>query len=991
MKRREFFKTTAMGAIGVSLAGLYISCENQKITSGRINCFQPNQEIPVIANVDVFIAGGNSAAVSAAIKIVEQGGSVFLATDHPYLGEDIVGTLNYWNVGVPQTALADLLFKTNAPKNPIFYKQALDNALLEHNISFLYSSFVTDILTDQNNAIEGVVISNRSGRQAIKAKAVIDATQYATVARLIDVPFRDFQAGDMEFTYSVVGNEKKTKLAPKERKVNYALGKGPVPVLEYTISAALAKDTYSEFQKVEQEIRTQVWAPNQMDSADDLMFIPGNPIISKQQSQTTSPDEIELESLCPQDVDKLFILSGYADIPRNQAREFTKPCHLMTVAEKTAIAALNAGQQSVQAQPSPRKDKTVFQGIKNSFDFIRPSYVQGDIDTIEKPLPVLGEYDVVVVGGGTAGAPAGIGSAEQGAKTLVIEYLHGLGGIGTLGLIGAYFHGYRIGYTGIVDQAVLTFGGADHPRATGIPDRWNKDWKMEYFRSQLLKAGAELWFGVMIIGALVDGNTVKGVVVATPFGKGVVLAKKIIDSTGSADVAIAAGAQYRHTDRNCLAVQGAGLPPILDDQSYTNTDWTFIDDTDVYDVWRVFVSGKKKYNDKDNYDIGKLPQTRERRRIIGDFEISALDMLNNRTYPDTVSIHKSSFDTHGFTNDPYFNLKPPKEGHVDEIAFVPLRSMLPKGLENIIVTGLGASADRDAMPVIRMQPCLQNQGYTVGQLAALAVQDNVSFRNVNLKKIQERMVKIDSLPASVLTDKDNYPATEQQIRDAVQSVANDLDSLEIALWDTQKGLDLIKEAYQSTSDKDAKLNYAHVLATYGIPDGWDVLAEKVQSVKEWDKGWRYRGMGQFGACMSPLDSMIIALGKTKRTEVLPVIFEKAALLEPEHAFSHFRAISLALENYRDKQAANVLYNVLQLDGVQGHAMTSIAKANALADNDWTNTAVRNDSLRELVLARALYLSGDKKGLGEKILNEYARDLKGHYARHALDVLNHSKA
>ena len=44
---------------------------------------------------------------------------------------------------------------------------------------------------------------------------------------------------------------------------------------------------------------------------------------------------------------------------------------------------------------------------------------------------------MVVVGGGTSGAPAGIAAAKSGAKTLVVEYLYELGGVGTVGLIGA--------------------------------------------------------------------------------------------------------------------------------------------------------------------------------------------------------------------------------------------------------------------------------------------------------------------------------------------------------------------------------------------------------------------------------------------------------------------------------------------------------------------------------------------------------------------------
>jgi hypothetical protein len=47
---------------------------------------------------------------------------------------------------------------------------------------------------------------------------------------------------------------------------------------------------------------------------------------------------------------------------------------------------------------------------------------------------------------------------------------------------------------------------------------------------------------------------------------------------------------------------------------------------------------------------------------------------------------------------------------------------------------------------------------------------------------------------------------------------------------------------------------------------------------------------------------------------------------------------------------------------------------------------RTAPLREIVLARALYHCGDYGGLGEQILNEYARDIRGLFARHAQAVL-----
>ena len=58
---------------------------------------------------------------------------------------------------------------------------------------------------------------------------------------------------------------------------------------------------------------------------------------------------------------------------------------------------------------------------------------------------------------------------------------------------------------------------------------------------------------------------------------------------------------------------------------------------------------------------------------------------------------------------------------------------LPRGLDGILVTGLGVSAHRDAMPVIRMQADVQNQGYACGHAAAMVAKSTATIRNVDLK------------------------------------------------------------------------------------------------------------------------------------------------------------------------------------------------------------------------------------------------------------------
>jgi hypothetical protein len=534
-----------------------------------------------------------------------------------------------------------------------------------------------------------------------------------------------------------------------------------------------------------------------------------------------------------------------------------------------------------------------------------------------------------------------------------------------------------------VDAGVKALGG-ENPRQKKSLAEWVFDWKTEWFRREIRNAGGEIWFGVIGIGAYVENKQVKGVVISTPYGRGVVLANTVIDSTGSADIAIAAGAGYSYTDGTNVAVQGAGMPPKNPNDFYNNTDWTFTDDSDMIDVWATFIVGKEKF--KDQFDLGKLPQTRERRRMNGDFTVSVLDVYNGRTYPDTISIHESSFDTHGFTVDPFFALKPPAHSGVDVVANVPFRALLPKGLEGIVVTGLGASAHRDAMPVIRMQPCLQNQGYAVGMGAAMATANNQRIRYIDIKALQKRLVQIESMEPRVLTDQDNYPPKFEDVQKAAKTLTHELDGLEIVMWDTEKGIPALTDQLHLAGNQEEKLVFARILGMLDNNAGWEVLQKAVDGFSAWDKGWNYTGMGQFGMSMSYLDSLVIALGKSRKQEVLPSIIRLAKMLTPESEFSHFRAIAVAFETLASELPAKVLFELLQMKGVTGHAMTNIQKAIQDTPASGTDTSTRNNALREIILGRALFRCGDYNGLGNQILNDYAKDLRGHFYRHATGVL-----
>jgi len=76
----------------------------------------------------------------------------------------------------------------------------------------------------------------------------------------------------------------------------------------------------------------------------------------------------------------------------------------------------------------------------------------------------------------------------------------------------------------------------------------------------------------------------------------------------------------------------------------------------------------------------------------------------------------------------------------------------------------------------------------------------------------------------------------------------------------------------------------------------------------------------------------------------------------------------------------VLAGVLAQPGMTGYAATNLDDIQRLVDK-------RSESLREIMLARALYRCGDHQGVGRAILEQYRRDLRGPYARHAAAVLS----
>jgi flavin-dependent dehydrogenase len=166
-------------------------------------------------------------------------------------------------------------------------------------------------------------------------------------------------------------------------------------------------------------------------------------------------------------------------------------------------------------------------------------------------VPVLnaGSWDVIVVGGGTAGAIAGISSARAGAKTLVVEALGSLGGSGTNAQVTPLMRNVSSGRNlnrGITeDLKARLIARGDGAVDMHNNDNWFNPEGMKFVLERMLvEAGGEVLYHSQFVAPVLEGKRVSSIVVHNKDGLSTLEAKCFIDSTGDADVCVRAGAPF---------------------------------------------------------------------------------------------------------------------------------------------------------------------------------------------------------------------------------------------------------------------------------------------------------------------------------------------------------------------------------------------------------------------------------------------------------------
>ncbi|MEK6796036.1 MAG: FAD-dependent oxidoreductase [Spirochaetota bacterium] len=947
--------------------------------------------LPVIASTDVAVIGGTSAAVAAAVSAAREGARVLLVASRTYFGEDIAGTLRLWleDGESASNSPAEKIWGADRFVTPARVKKRLEDMLTEARVEFMYASLPTDIVIDENGALAGVVIANRAGRQAVIAKSIIDASDNGLIARLAGAPFhaRAFSRTHARTArWVIIAETARDGEGISHRALDLPLtvfdkmGRDPISSKarwhEYTITLSADDGSLRARASIEQMIRDRTYTPGQLYASETPFYLPAACIKS---------DASHAHSMCRPETDYLWVVSGALDAAPDAAEMLLRPCAFMGLGDSVGIAAAkeaasrgriahaDVSVRSKQTRSSPR-------GTIRIPDDARVASPER-IAQKDHSLPILGTYDVVVVGGGTSGAPAGIASARSGARTLVIENLYGLGGVSTLGMIGSYWKGNRVGFTNSVPQNPIEV-------------------RMEWYRSELRSAGADIWFGVISIGACMDGNRIRGVVVATPEGAGIVLADVVIDATGNADIAIAAGAKPLYLEDD-FALQESHYARREVGSSYTNGGRPSVADHDIVQM----KSALKKYSEKP-FDISPLFNTRERRRIEGDYILDWLDQINERTFPDSICLGKSDYDSHGYQIHPFFLMRSARvKGDYDKqfTSFVPYRSILPKGIDGMLVVGLAMSAHRDAIPIVRMQPDLHNLGFAAGTAAAMAVQGKTSLRKIDIKALQRELVYVGNLPAQVLIDRDPYPFPKSVVAQAVKDVLQNFLHLEKILAASAAALPLVRTAFVSAHGADT-VRYAEVLALLGDARGLDTLiAESERIIRE--KEFPNKNAVTWVRSQSDPDDyerLIYALGFIRDARAAKAI---GALSEhiPPVDFLKYRAVAVSLGRIAHAAAADTLAKLLMENKKRLHDLESAAaapedRAEIFEGEESSGVKIVPPSepslddirIRVLITAVALYRCSDSDGAAAKALQDISKGWSGAHAALATQTLASGK-
>lgn len=193
-----------------------------------------------------------------------------------------------------------------------------------------------------------------------------------------------------------------------------------------------------------------------------------------------------------------------------------------------------------------------------------PREMSGTILEPQRATPILGEYDIVVLGGGPAGLAAAVAAAREGASTLLVERYGFLGGMGTAAGVTnfcglhANVHGdFRRVVHGIsreLTDRIDRLGGLNWPPHVVFGRVMAQAYDTAAFKcaaDDLIAAHrCAVLYHALAVGCVMEERRIAALLLETKSGRLAVRARIFIDCSGDGDLALWAGAPTEKGDEN---------------------------------------------------------------------------------------------------------------------------------------------------------------------------------------------------------------------------------------------------------------------------------------------------------------------------------------------------------------------------------------------------------------------------------------------------------
>ena len=406
------------------------------------------------------------------------------------------------------------------------------------------------------------------------------------------------------------------------------------------------------------------------------------------------------------------------------------------------------------------------------------------------------QCDVLVCGGGTAGLAAAVSAARNGARTILLERYGFCGGIA----VGALVHtldGFRscvnndqivVGGIGPeVVSRIQRLGG--HPNVENPPE-------VECFDPEVFKivadglleeSGVQVLYHLFAVAAEREGSRIKSIIAAGKEGLWQFTAGQIIDCTGDGDIAAFAhspfekheqmqslsmhfriggvkpGANWSHLEEVSRAVLdvaykqgrapkygGPWIIRIREGEVTVNGTRLYGDGTKTVDLSRTERDGRRDMftlldllregvpEFADSYLLAAATQigVRETRRIVGDYQITADDILQCRPFDDVIALGSWPIDIH--PADGRVGVHPHKESPPTPYP-IPFRCLTANGLDNLSAAGRCISATHEAHGSTRVSGTAMALGQAAGTAAAMASSFAIAPRDLRITQLQDRL------------------------------------------------------------------------------------------------------------------------------------------------------------------------------------------------------------------------------------------------------------